>query len=241
MADEADTLATRLAAAAREAAGDERRDMPTIAGRSAVLLDQHPLWHDAVELVLKRLEVAVVGRYADPEDALAAIHDRPPDLLVTDLELPAGLDGPAFVRLVRDRYPALRIVVLTLAAQPEQVSAALAAGADAYVLKAAHPDDLATAVRQCFAHSVYLAAPEQGAAAAAPLTAREVEILRLVAEGYSNRRLAELLAVSEPTVKFHLTNVYRKLGVANRTEASRWAQRQGMLGASRRHGASARP
>ena len=238
MADEADTLATRLAAAAREAAGDARRDLPTLAGRSAVLLDQHPLWHDAVELVLQRLEVTVVGRHADADEAFATIAARTPDLLVTDLDLAAGVDGPAFVRLVRERHPSLRVVVLTLGEQPEVVNAALAAGADAYVLKAAHPDDLATAVRQSFWHSVYLAAPQEGASPSAPLTAREIEILRLVAEGYSNRRLAELLAVSEPTVKFHLTNVYRKLGVANRTEASRWAQRQGILGGPRRQRAS---
>ena len=232
VADEAESLATRLAAAAREAAGDPRPSLPTLDGRSAVLLDQYPLWHDAVELVLQRLEVAVVGRHAAPDDALATIEQNAPDVLITDLELAPGLDGAAFVRLLRNRYASLRVVVLTLADQPEHVNAALTADADAYDLKAAHPDDLATAVRQCFAHSLYLAAPQEGASKAAPLTTREVEILRLVAEGYSNRRLAELLAVSEPTVKFHLTNVYRKLGVANRTEASRWAQREGILGAA---------
>ena len=236
MAEEADNLATRLAAAARDAAGDARENTPTLAGRSAVLLDQYPLWHDAVELVLQRLEVAVVGRNADPDDALATIEQTAPDLLVTDLEFAAGRDGPGFVRLVRTRHPSVRVVVLTLAGDPDHVNAALAAGADAYVLKAAHPDDLATAVRQCFAHSIFLAAPEETSAAGGPLTPREAEILRLVAEGYSNRRLSELLAVSEPTVKFHLTNVYRKLGVANRTEASRWAQRQGFLGAAARRG-----
>ncbi len=234
MADEAQTLATRLAAAAREAAGDSRAEDATFSGRTAVLVDQYPLWHDAVELVLQRLEVAVVGRFTAPEDALAAMEQQAPDVLVADVELSGTVDGPAFVRLVRNRHPALRVVVLSLVKEPADVNAVLEAGAEAYVLKTAHPEDLATAVRQCFAHSLYLAAPQEGPPVAAPLTPREIEILRLVAEGYSNRRLAELLGVTEPTVKFHLTNVYRKLGVANRTEASRWAQRRGILGADAR-------
>ena len=229
MANEADTLAARLAAAARDAA-EGRRPERSLRDRTAVLLDQYPLWHDAVELVLQRLEIVVVGRHVTPDDALARIESDAPALLVTDLQLPGGMDGPTFIRLARSRRPTLRVVVLTLADAPEVVAAAFAAGADAYVLKAAHPDDLATAVRQSFAHSMYLAAPqESGTEAAAQLTPREIEILQLVAEGYSNRRLAELLGVSEPTVKFHLTNVYRKLGVGNRTEASRWAQRHGVL------------
>ena len=108
-------------------------------------------------------------------------------------------------------------------------------------MKTAHPDDVASAVRQAFDHSVYLAgsprpigggaAPAQAPAAESPvgLTRRELEILRLVAEGHSNSQLARMLWVTEQTVKFHLSNIYRKLGVANRTEASRWAQLNGLL------------
>ena len=235
--DDANTLAAQLADAARAAAQD--RPLPQddgLPGRRALLLDQYPLWHEAVELVLKRLDVEVISRHTDPDDALAAVQEQAPDLLITDVDVPGRADGPTLIRLARTRRPTLRIVVLTLAEDPERIHAAFAAGADAYVLKAAHPDDLATAIRQSFTHSVYLAAPPAGAAShdTSPLTAREIEILRLVAEGYSNRRLAELLSVSEPTVKFHLTNVYRKLGVGNRTEASRWAQRQGILAAGGR-------
>ena len=237
MGDYANTLAAKLADAARAAANDESLQHPAgLAGRRAILLDQHPLWHEAVELVLRRLEVDVVARHVDADEALAALKSETPDLLVTDVDLPGRADGPTFIRLARTRRPMLRIVVLTLSEDPERIQGALSAGADAYVLKAAHPDDLATAVRQSFTHSLYLAPPPAVAAShhSSPLTAREVEILRLVAEGYSNRRLAELLSVSEPTVKFHLTNVYRKLGVGNRTEASRWAQRHGILAATGR-------
>ena len=114
----------------------------------------------------------------------------------------------------------------------EHIDAAFAAGADAYVVKTAHPDDLSLAVRQAFEHSVYLAhaRPAPPPLDNSPgLTRREIEILQLVAEGQSNASVAKMLWVTEQTVKFHLSNIYRKLGVANRTEASRWAQLQGLL------------
>jgi DNA-binding NarL/FixJ family response regulator len=106
------------------------------------------------------------------------------------------------------------------------------------------PEDLAAAIRQSFDHCIYFAdgrgsvrdddlpARDVGAPTAAGLTKREVEILRLAAEGYSNSELARMLWVTEQTVKFHLSNVYRKLNVANRTEASRWAQLHGLLGST---------
>ena len=119
------------------------------------------------------------------------------------------------------------------------IDAALVAGVSAYVVKTAHPEDLASAVRQAFSHSVYLAGrrnlapapvePKVEAADEPGLTRRELEILRLVAEGQSNAQLARMLWVNEQTVKFHLSNIYRKLDVANRTEASRWAQIHGLL------------
>ena len=120
------------------------------------------------------------------------------------------------------------------------VDAALAAGASAYIVKTAHPDDVASAVRQAFDHSVYLPGMSESTRVQAPqlrarelpggLTRRELEILKLVAEGHSNAALARMLWVTEQTVKFHLSNVYRKLEVTNRTEASRWAQVNGLLG-----------
>jgi DNA-binding NarL/FixJ family response regulator len=126
------------------------------------------------------------------------------------------------------------------------IDAALAAGASAYVLKTAHPDDVASAVRQAFDHSVFMSgafptAPARAATESARrgtpggLTRRELEILKLVAEGHSNAALARMLWVTEQTVKFHLSNIYRKLDVSNRTEASRWAQLNGLLNADVAH------
>jgi DNA-binding NarL/FixJ family response regulator len=163
-----------------------------------------------------------------------------PDLIVTDIGAADGESaGLICLREAREHVPELRGIVLSLSEDAHQIDAALQAGAAAYVLKSAHPDDLASAVRQAFSHSVYFAPSpwlwdgqaDQGdiAVERADLTKREREILQLVAEGYSNAQLAQMLWVTEQTVKFHLSNVYRKLNVSNRTEAARWAQLHGLV------------
>jgi DNA-binding NarL/FixJ family response regulator len=204
--------------------------------RTAVLLDQHPLWHEAVEPVLERLEVEVIAKTTTPDEALGVVEESQPDILLLDLDFPDGVDGIALIREARDREPELRVIVLSLYDSPHEVEAAFSAGASAYVLKSVHPDDLATAVRQAFQPSIYLPGwkptPQVSGDRTKLLTERELEIVRLVGEGHSNRELARMLWVTEQTVKFHLTNVYRKLGVSNRTEASRWAQAQGLLSGS---------
>jgi two-component system, NarL family, response regulator len=203
-------------------------------GRTAVLLDQHPLWHEAVEPVLERLKIEVAGKTTVPADALSLIEEHQPDILLLELDLPGEeMDGVSVIRAAKGRFPDLRVIVLSLHANPHDVEAAFAAGVAAYVLKSVHPDDLATAVRQAFQPSIYLPGwkptAQMGRDTSKPLTERELEIVRLVGEGHSNRDLARMLWVTEQTVKFHLTNIYRKLGVSNRTEASRWAQAQGLL------------
>jgi len=204
--------------------------------RTAVLLDRHPLWLEAVHRVLDRLQVTIVGKTTSPTDALRLIERHQPSLFVTGISMNEGeIDGLACVRLARQGAPRVRPIVLSMHCDAAHVDEALAAGAVAYVYKSAHPDDLASAVRQVFEHSVYFAGTRPAAPARAvttlssELTPREHEILRLVAEGYSNAQLAKMLWVTEQTIKFHLSNVYRKLNVANRTEASRWAQVYGLL------------
>jgi DNA-binding NarL/FixJ family response regulator len=201
-----------------------------------VLLDQHPLWHEAVEPVLDRLEVEVVAKTTSADEALAVVEEHKPDMLLLELDLPEdGLDGISLIREAKERNPGLRVIVLSLYDNPHEVEASFAAGADAYVLKSVRPADLATAVRQAFEPSIYLPgskpAVRDGSSRSKLLTERELEIVRLVGEGHSNRELARMLWVTEQTVKFHLTNIYKKLGVSNRTEASRWAQAQGLLSA----------
>jgi DNA-binding NarL/FixJ family response regulator len=205
--------------------------------RTAVLLDRQPLWLEAVERVLGRIEFLVAGKATSPTVALELVENHQPDVVISGIGMaPGEMNGIDFVRNARERVPNLRAVVLSSHTDPEWIDRALEAGAIAYVVKSAHPDDLSSAIRQVFEHSVYFAGSRSLIRPAPPvsdevaeLTVRERQILQLVAEGHSNAKVAKMLWVTEQTVKFHLSNVYRKLNVVNRTEAARWAQRNGLL------------
>ena len=210
------------------------------AQRTAVVLDQHPIWLEAARSILERIDVTVVGTTTDPDELLDLVSTHHPDVLITSIELDdPDVDGIECLRRAVERQASLRTIVLSEYDDTEHIDAALNAGAIAYVLKTAHPDDFAAAIRQSFEHSVFMAgahAPQsertETMGDTRGLTRRELEILRLVAEGHSNAQLAKMLWVTEQTVKFHLSNIYRKLDVSNRTEAGRWAQVQGLLPAS---------
>jgi DNA-binding NarL/FixJ family response regulator len=210
--------------------------MRTQIGRKAILLDHHPLWLDAVESVLRAAGIEVVGKATDPDEAVSLLGTLQPDLLVAEIDLQhSGADGLAILRRVRSEFPEVRTIVLSQRDDPSLVASAFAAGATAYVVKTAHRDDVAVAVRQAFGQSLYFAGAATNGTAdpfpseEMPLTRREIEILALAAEGRSNATIARSLWVTEQTVKFHLSNVFRKLGVLNRTEASLWAQRRGLV------------
>jgi len=215
--------------------------------RTAVIHDPHPLWIDAVESVLESIDVRVVGRAATPEQALELVGEHRPSLLITETQMSnGGMSGTMLIRSARERVAALRVIVLGSSHDPADIDEAFDAGTIAYVLKTAHPADVAATIRQTFDHSVFLAnvhsngngntnghAPDAERApvddADVALTRREREILALVSEGYSNRELAKMIWVTEQTVKFHLSNIYRKLDVSNRTEASRWAHKHRLV------------
>jgi DNA-binding NarL/FixJ family response regulator len=209
--------------------------------RTAVLVDQHPLWLAAIEPVVSKIGIEVVGRTTSSNEGLRLVAEHRPDILVTGLAMrPGDIDGIALVRQAREKAPDVRPIVISMYDDVAHIDAALEAGAVAYVIKTAHADDIGSAIRQAFTHSIYLAGarpshqPEPARLGNAPdLTRREREILQLVAEGHSNAQLARRLWVTEQTIKFHLSNIYRKLDVANRTEASRWAQLNGLLAPTR--------
>jgi DNA-binding NarL/FixJ family response regulator len=207
--------------------------------RSAVILDRHPLWLDAMDQLVAGVGIEVVGRTTDAEEALALIVECRPDMFIAGAD--AMSDQVDCIRRAKLAQPDLKAIVVSDDSELESIEAAFAAGASIYCVKTAGHDDMASAIRQVFERSIYMASdsrngyeaiPEPSVAmepAAHELTPRELEILRLVAEGHSNSQLARMLWVTEQTVKFHLSNIYRKLGVANRTEASRWAQLHGLL------------
>jgi len=195
---------------------------PGAASRTAVLHDAHPVWLEGLQRVMAKLAIEVIGTSTAPDRAVALVQQHRPDLFVSD--------GAMWLQQAHALAPDLRSLVVSSSSETRDIEAAFAAGASAYVLKSAHPDDLATAVRQTFEHSVFTASRAAGReptrsrlpTTPAGLTKRELEILRLIAEGLTNRQAARTLWVTEQTIKFHLSNIYRKLGVSNRTEASRW-------------------
>jgi DNA-binding NarL/FixJ family response regulator len=204
---------------------------------SGVVLDKHPLWLEAMNSLLERIGVEVVGRTTSLEEAVDLVREHRPDIVI------AGIDDPAdhqALEQLRQASPQAKIVILADETDLHQIEMTLDTGADVYCVKTAEQDDLASAIRQLFQRSIYMAtlgrpeivprrASAEAISAVQDLTRRELEILQLVAEVHSNSQLARMLWVTEQTVKFHLSNIYRKLDVANRTEASRWAQLNGLL------------
>jgi two-component system response regulator DegU len=203
--------------------------------------------------VLDGLGVTTIGTTTVPSEGIDLIERTRPDILVTDLDF--GVDefeGAAFIRRALEIEPDLKVIVLTMHKESSLVAEVIAAGAAVYAVKTVTPDDLAAAVRQTFEHSIFYApaaALQHGTGPArygetpaaqpeAPrrlelaahghqlLTKREREILDLVAEGLPNAEIGRRLWITEQTVKFHLSNVYRKLGVSNRTQASQWTHRR---------------
>jgi DNA-binding NarL/FixJ family response regulator len=219
--------------------------MSQLAARTAVIVDDHPLWLDALQALLERLEVTVVGRASGNETAERLLREHAPDILIADSSTLEGRDGIPDVdnALACALRANAGVKCIVLSDDDDQLARerTFAAGAAVFCVKSAEPEDVAVAIRQAFDHSIYFPAEARSVspqvASHTPrasdeqlgLTKREVEILLLTAEGHSNSQLARLLWVTEQTVKFHLSNIYRKLDVANRTEASRWAQRNGLL------------
>ena len=204
----------------------------------AVLLDQHPIWIDALDRVLQRLRIEVVARTESPREALEIITKEHPTLVVFGLEESSVDNEVAFVRSARRAAPDAVIAVCSSRRDQANIRACLDAGAAAYIVKTSTEADLLAAIRQAFDRTIYLLshlrrpAPSvdaDGTELAAVLTERELEVLRLVAIGCSNSEVARRLWLSAATVKLHLSHIYSKLGVKNRTAASVWAHAHGLV------------
>jgi DNA-binding NarL/FixJ family response regulator len=158
-----------------------------------------------------------------------------PDFVLMDIQL-AGMDGLTCLDRIRKRHPAVKVIMFSASESRDHVEAALRRGAVAYIVKSVKPVDLASAIRQAHDQTVYhaygLELSRRADGAALDLTEREVTMLTAVARGLSNQAISKELWVSEQTVKFHLTNIYRKLGVRNRTAAARLAHEQGLVDSS---------
>jgi DNA-binding NarL/FixJ family response regulator len=179
-------------------------------------------------------DIEVVGEAVDGKDVLSLVDQLAPDVILLDIGMP-DLDGLRCLSLLRKQHPLLKVVVLSAFADTAHAHAALTQGASGYlVLKRVDPNELAEAVRQVIGGTIrpVLGVRESGApgrATSQKLTERELEIVAAVARGLSNRSISRDLCVTEQTVKFHLTNVYRKLGVFNRTQAMHRAYQLGLV------------
>jgi two-component system, NarL family, response regulator LiaR len=176
----------------------------------------------------------IVGEVSVGSQVVSAVRATKPDVVLLDLRMPE-LDGLACLERLRKHDPTIAVVILSSYSDEAQIEAARQAGALGYVVKTVEPVDLADVVRKAVSGEPFAVWGEKdplGAAPTAgtiPLSDREAVVLEAVARGLSNREIGRQLWISEQTVKFHLRNIYRELGISSRTEAARYAYRTGLV------------
>jgi DNA-binding NarL/FixJ family response regulator len=198
-----------------------------------LIADDHQLIVDGIKRALEAADgFEIVGEVSSGSQVLPMVGRTNPDLVLLDLRMP-GSDGLTCLAQIRKRHPTVKVVVLSVSTDEKVIQTVLQRGAAAYVVKSVNPVDLPSVLRQAMDGTVYSAIglPDRSdsAARAAGLTDRETAILAALARGLSNEAIGKELFVAEQTVKYHLTNIYRKLGVANRTEAARLAYQNGLV------------
>lgn len=196
-----------------------------------LVVDDHRLVRAGLVTLLDAADgITVIGEAADGARALDAARDAHPDVVLMDLSMPA-MDGVTATRNMVAERPETRVVVLTSFSDRKRVNDALAAGAVGYLLKDCAPDELLSAVRSAAHGHVPLdprvagtLLPGRRVDPSDLLSSREQEVLRLASSGLANKQIGRRLAISESTVKVHLGNIYRRIGVADRTSAAMWAR-----------------
>lgn len=200
-----------------------------------LVVDDHPIVREGLVAVLEdQPDFEVVGSVGAAEEAITQIERLKPDVVLLDLEL-SGMSG---VEAISQLTPVARVIVFTAYDADERVFGALRAGASGYLLKGATAEEIARAIRVVQRGGSYLeprvAAKVLAQVGGGPrhpgaLSVREREVLRLVADGLSNKQVAHTLAIAERTVKFHMTSIFNKLGADNRAQATALAIQRGLL------------
>jgi len=199
-----------------------------------LVADDHELMLEAIRLALAEDEFEIVAMTSRGPQVLPLVAQTQPDLVLLDLRMP-GMDGLTCLELLRKRHPGVKAIVLSGLDAPHVIRSAFNRGAIAFVRKHIDPRDLASAIRQSMdgtvTHQTFGESDESESLSAreAGLSDRELSILSALGEGLSNKQIAGQMWLAEQTVKFHLTNIYRKLGVSTRTEAIHAAYRSGLL------------
>ncbi len=205
-----------------------------------IVADDHNLVRKGIRALLaEEPDIEVVGEAGDGAAAVTETIRLQPDVVVMDLVMP-GMDGIEAIRRIHTDLPTVRILVLTSFASDDKVFPAIRAGAVGYLLKDSEPEDLIQAIRQVHQGEVSLHPDiarkvlqevvhiEESPSPAETLSEREVQVLQLVARGWSNQRIAGELHISEPTVRTHMSNILSKLHLASRTQAVLYALRTGL-------------
>lgn len=204
---------------------------------AVVLVDDHAIVRQGLRTYLElQPDIEVVGEAADGAQAVAVVREALPDIVLMDLVMPEA-DGVEATRAITAMSPSTRVIVLTSFSEDDKVFASIKAGAQGYLMKDVLPQDLVKAIRTVYRGEAQLD-PEiarklmqefthpQPTAPRHDLTERELEVLRLIAQGQTNKDIAEKLVLSEKTVKTHVSNILQKLHLSDRTQAAVYALRQ---------------
>jgi DNA-binding NarL/FixJ family response regulator len=211
----------------------EHASLASVGRASVLVVDDHALLRTGVaNIINQEPDLQVIAEASNGQEAIAAFERYRPDVTLLDLRMPV-MEGVEAVRQIRERDPLAKVIVLTTYDTDEDISRALKAGAKAYVLKDISADLLIECIHDVLAGKTYLA-PQAAAKLAegvtrVQLTPRELSTLRLIADGRSNKEIANELEISERTVKTHLGHLFAKLGVTSRTEAVKIAMRRGLV------------
>lgn len=204
-----------------------------------LIVDDHPVVRHGLRTFLELQEdIHLVGEAATGEEAVALVEELVPDVVLMDLVMP-DVDGIEATRRIRSVSPSTRVIVVTSFAEDDKIFPAIRAGAAGYLLKDVEPQQLVEAVRSAFrgepllhpkvaARLMQEVVDKDAGGGVEDLTARELEVLGLLARGLANKRIARELVVSEKTVKTHVSNILAKLHLADRTQAALYAVRRGL-------------
>jgi len=198
-----------------------------------LIADDHALVRDGIRLALEqRDDFTVVAEAQVGPQVLPLVGQTQPDVVLLDTEMP-GLDRLTCLERLRARFPEVAVVMLGDEADPVQLHAAFVRGARGWILKTIEPTELGSAIAHALEAIVFVPygplQDDTAAARSAGLSERELDIVRLLGRGYSNKQIALELFITVQTVKFHLTSIFRKLGVTNRTAVARWAHEAGLV------------
>jgi DNA-binding NarL/FixJ family response regulator len=196
-------------------------------------VEDHPVFRQGLATIVDaEQDMLLVGQASNAVEAVAEFRRHRPDITLMDVRLP-GTDGTDALIAIRGEFPQARIIMLTTSDGDGDIQRAMRAGASGYILKSMHMDELLSVIRLVHAGRRYI--PPEVASRLAEhmgddnLTARELEVLRLIRDGHRNKQIADQLAISENTVNFHIKNLVDKLQANDRTHAVTIALRRGLL------------